>query len=121
MSDYHILAGNKDGNSFQVAMHVPVPNIANKVGVNYRTVLTQWLSVDGMMPRSAVPFITAPEQTQLDAGELFEHLVTFYTHPGESLATKRARLDALYTAAVTRVQSTLQRMLGYWGYSRDVA
>ena len=111
MSNYHILAGNKDGNSFQIARHIPVPNVANEVGVNYQTVLTQWLPVDGVMPKSQVPFITAAEQTQLDAGELFEHIIKFYTHPGESLVSKRVRLDTLYTSAVSTVQDTLQKML----------
>ena len=120
MSNYHILAGNKDGNSFQIAMHIPMPNVNNEIGANYRMVLIQWLSVEGTMPRSVVPFIAAAEQAELDACELYEHMTTFYTHPGESLEAKRALLDALYTDATAKVQGILQRMLSYWGFDRDV-
>ena len=41
MSDYHVLQGSADGNSFAVVMHVLVPNVNNEVGVNYRIVVVQ--------------------------------------------------------------------------------
>ena len=117
MSDYHILEGSVDGNSFTVVMHIPVPDMDNEVGVNYRTVVVQ----AGLSPEvSAVPFITAAEQIQLDDGELYEHTRRFWTHPGESLLAKRERLDVLYTAMRTKIQAHFQHRLAYWGMSRDV-
>ena len=117
MSDYHILTVSGDGNQFSVVAHFPVPNANNDVGVNYRTALIQ--SLGGSQP-SAVPFIDPTEQTQLDAGELYEHSATFHTWPGESLLDKRDRLDALYTQKLAEVQQRLAYQLSYWGYSRDV-
>lgn len=115
--DYHILGGNRDGNSFQVVMHFSVPDVNNEAGVNYRTALVQ----TGLnLVVSRVPFIAPVEQTQLNDGELYEHLVTFNTHPGETLIQKRDRLDALYQAYQTLIQDRLQNRLSYWGYSRDV-
>jgi len=117
MSDYHVLEGSADGNSFTVVMHIPVPDVNNEVNVNYRTVVVQ----AGLNPEvSSVPFVTAAEQAQLDAGELYEHACQFWTHPGESLIAKRERLDALYTAAKTRAQAHFQHRLAYWGMSRDI-
>ena len=117
MSDYHILRGSIDGNSFAVVMHILVPDVDNEVGVNYRTVVVQ----AGLNPEvSTVPFVVAAEQAQLNDGELYEHMCRFWTHPGESLLAKRERLDALYITARTKIQAHFQHRLAYWGMSRDV-
>jgi len=117
LSDYHILTVSEDGNLFSVVAHFPVPNVANDVGVNYRTALIQWL---GGSQTSTVPFIEVAEQTALDVGELLERAYSFNTHPGEALLDKRDRLDALYAVKAAEVQSRLAYQLSYWGYSRDV-
>ena len=117
MSDYHILTVSEDGNLFSAVAHFPVPNVANDVGVNYRTALIQWL---GGSQTSTVPFIEVAEQTALDVGELLERTYQFYTNPGEALLDKRDRLDALYAVKAAEVQTRLAYQLSYWGYSRDV-
>jgi len=120
MADYHILAGDRYGNQYTVAYHIPVPNVNNEVGVNYRTALVEWLGGASVIA-SAVPFIDSAELTQLQAGELFEVSEAFYSNPSETLIQRRDRLDVRYSQLVTTTQTVLQRMLGYWGYSRDVA
>lgn len=117
MSDYHILAVSDDGNSMHVVAHIPVPDVTNDVGVNYRTALIQML---GGEQASSVPFIEESEQAALNAGELYEHSAIFHTWPGETTLQKRDRLDTLYGEAVTRIQAALAYRLSYWGYSRDV-
>lgn len=78
MSDYHILTGRGDGNSYQIVVHFPVPNVNNDAGVNYRTAIIQWLG--GEQP-SRCPFIAQAEQDQLDAGAVLERVYTFNTRP----------------------------------------
>lgn len=75
--DYHIMAGTKSGNvvTYTVAFHIPVPDADNAVGVNYRTIIATYLDTV-----SAVPDISEEEQAQLDAGELYEDVVSLQTH-----------------------------------------
>lgn len=122
MSDYHILLGNRDGNSFSIVMHFPIPNAVNDVGVNYRTAAVEYQRdlETGEMPKSRVPFIMSAEQIQLDGGELVEVSVTFATHPGENLAQKRTRLDDLYSSMRSGNQAEWANRLSYWGYNRDI-
>lgn len=117
MADYHILNGRPDGNQYRVAFHLPVPDTNNNAGVNYRTALIEWMG--GSQP-SAVPFITSGEQTQLDAGELYEYLWNYDTHDGVSLAEKQAELDAKFTAFSTAIPNQLEKRLAFWGFGRDV-
>jgi hypothetical protein len=118
MADYHILSGRPDGNQYRVVFHLPVPDTDNNVGVNYRMALVEWLGTEGLV--SQVPFISAPEQTQLDNGELYEHLWDYDTHDGISLSEKQAELDARFAAFSTAVVNQLQTRLGFWGFNRDV-
>lgn len=117
MADYHILNGVDTGNKFRVIMHFPVPDIVNGAGINYRLALIEML---GGSQTSVVPFIEGAEQTQLNAGELYEHVVMFNTHPGEILEDKQIRLDALWESERVAVQAKIQYMLSYWGYSRTI-
>ena len=101
----------------RVVAHIPVPDVTNDVGVNYRTALIQMLGGEQI---SSVPFITQAEQDDLNAGALYEYGATFHTHPGEALPDKRARLDALWEQARVEIQAQLAYRLSYWGYSRNV-
>ncbi len=117
MSDYHILAADRYGNSFQVVMHFPVPDVENEVGTNYRTAIVEY---QGGAPIESVLPNPGTEQAQLDAGELYEQQYTFNSNPNETLAEKRDRLDAMFNDNRGDVQDDLEKILGYWGYSRDV-
>lgn len=117
MADYHVLEGSEDGNRYHIVVHFPVPNVENDAGVNYRAALLQYLG--GEQP-SQCPFITEAEQTQLSAGALYERIYTFNTHPGETLAQKAVRIEALYNQELARLTDALGKMLRYWGLSVDV-
>lgn len=117
MSNYHILDGGTDGNRYRVVFHIPIPSETNDVAVNLRTALTQFLTTTV----SQVPHVTGAEQTQLDAGELYEHTWAYATHPGLTLAQKRDELDAKFTTFSTSVLDLIRARLKYWGYNRDVS
>ena len=117
MADYHILAADVNGNSFNVVMHFPVPDVANQVSVNYRTAIVEWKG--GAPIQSALSNIGA-EQTQLDAGEILEHSVRFNSNPTENLAQKQARLDALWDSERVQKQAELVDILSFWGYERTI-
>jgi hypothetical protein len=67
-----------------------------------------------------VPFISGDELAQLQAGELYEVRRTLNSNPTETLAQKRAKLDAMFASIVSEVQADFVDRLGFWGYSRDV-
>lgn len=117
MSDYHILTGSGDGNSYQIVVHFPVPNVNNEAGVNYRTAIIQWLGGEQL---SQCPFIAQAEQDQLNAGAVLERVYTFNTRPNETLLQKAERLAALYKQELARVSADLRALLAYWGLSVDV-
>ena len=120
MADYHIRQADEYGNRFTVVFHIPVPDVNNEVAVNYRTAIVQYQG--GAPIQSILPDI-GTEQTQLDAGELYEKVESFNSNPNETLAQKRARLDARFTELASTsgdfIQG-LQHILGYWGYERNV-
>lgn len=117
MADYHVLTGSRDGNSYQIVAHFPVPSVNNEAGVNYRTAIIQWLG--GSQP-SKCPFVTQSEQDQLNAGALLEQVYTFHTHPAETLQQKGVRLATLYNQQLALVSAELGALLAYWGLSVDV-
>jgi hypothetical protein len=120
MSDYHIRQADEYGNRFTVVFHVPIPDVDNQASINYRTAIVEWQG--GAPIQSTLPSLGA-EQTQLDAGELYEVVEAFNSNPNETLGQKQARLDARWTALAS-VQGDfiqdLQNVLGFWGYNRDV-
>lgn len=121
MSNYHILSADRYGNSYRVAFHVPVPPQNNEVDYAYQVAVVEWqTSVEQPLVQSQVPFIEGTELTNLQAGALYEVVETFNSNPNETLPQKRARLDARYATVVTVAQDKLAKVLGYWGYSRDV-
>jgi hypothetical protein len=119
MANYHILSGKADGNQMQVVFHLPVPDVTNAVGVNYRNALIMHL---GGAQESIVPvtLLGAGEQAALDIGTLYELVWAFNTHPGMTLADKRDALDAQYNQFVSIIVAQLQARLEFYGYSRDV-
>lgn len=116
MADYYILGVNKYGTAAQVVMHFAVPDANNDAGVNYRVALVEMLG----STTSVVPGLDAGEQALLDAGERYEHSITFNTHVGESLAQKRARLDAKWATLSASVIAELAVRLSVWGYERNL-
>jgi len=95
MADYHILSADEYGNRFRVVMHFPVADQVNDASYSYRTAIVEW---QGGAPVQSILPNPGTEQAQMDAGELYEQSYEFSSHPGETLAQKRAKLDALYAA-----------------------
>lgn len=116
MSDYHILEGSRNGNVFNIVMHVAVPDAVNLVGTNYRTIVAQLHAAF----ESAVPGIAAAELISLQAGELVEVPHRFCTHPGETLVQKRDRLDVVHGIVTSRVQAEWAQRLSCYGFERDI-
>lgn len=117
MSNYHVLAGDERGKHFKVIFHVPTPTTTNKAGVTITSCLVQDPEhTDG----SLVPHIGSTESAALTAGTLYEHVYPFSTNPGHTAQQDQARLDSLYSASVSKIQSKLERKYAYWHYDRDV-
>jgi len=117
MANYHILDGRADGNYYTVVFHLPVPNITNAVGFNYRAVMAAQLSAEWI---SAVPHITTTEDAQIKAGELYELSWGYDTHPGISLAEKRDELDARFATFSIGVIAQIEARFEFYGFDRDV-
>lgn len=117
MSNYHILDGRSDGNYFTVVFHLPVPEGDNAVGFAWRDAVAAQL---GLEWTSAVPHILTAEETQLLAGELYEHVWGYDTYPGIGLAEKRDELDAKFISFSTGIITRLQNRFKFYGLDRDV-
>ena len=118
MADYHILAGDKYANSFNVIFHIPVPNSTNEAAVNYRVAVVEWQGGASAI-ESQVPGIGS-ELTQLQAGELYEVSERFNSNPNETPAQKQAKLDARWTEIRTVEVVSLEQVLSYWGFERVI-
>lgn len=124
MADYHVLTGSADGNSFTVVHHVPVPGSGNnRAGVQWRTALVN----SGLGGKTVLPdgdgtggTISAAEKAAITSGALYEVVEQFDTHPGETAAQLRDRVDTRHTALVAQVQAQLQGRLTYFGFVRDI-
>lgn len=120
MSQWHVLGGSPDGNSFQVVFHLPVPSANNRVSINYQTALVNsGLGGKTIMATGTGPGqISSTELTSVQNGSLYEYLYTFYTNPGETQAQAAARLDALFTQFSNTANmplAGLQKQLTYFG------
>lgn len=120
--DYHVLAGQQDGNAYTIVHHVAVPNVNNRVNVNVRTALVN----SGLGGRTVLTegvgagHISAEEKALIDAGALFEFVETMHTNPGENAMALRNRIDAQHTAVRARLPSLLTNQLAYYGFARDL-
>ena len=117
---WHVRDGIKDGNSYNVIFHIPVPSSANAIGYNYQTAIVN-SSIGGrtVMPTgNNIDQITVSEYNQIISGQILEHSETFYTNPGQNLATLSSLVNKRYDelASVTgSFLSELANRLKYWG------
>ena len=127
MSDIHILTGNNAG-SLTIAMHVPVPDVNNDVGVNYRVALVNsqiGLGDDGR--RTTLETGTGPaqinpaEEALIDAGELFEWLVLTRIPPGASNSELTAIVQSQYAITNSNLQQQIGERLRYFGHTLSAA
>ena len=121
MSDIHVLTG--DGiQRWTVVMHFPIPSASNGVGNNYRTVLVS-SSLGGstsMTTGSGVGQIPSAEVAQIEAGEVYEHAVSFLAESGgSSTAQMRTALRSEYAKEKSRMIAVLQKKLRYYGHTES--
>ncbi len=125
MANWHALTGSMDGNSYQIAYHVPIPSANNRSGINYRTALVNsglggtTILRDGDGTGGT---ISSAEKTSILAGSLLEVVQQFAVGGGSSktLAQLTAEVDAIYTALANTSGSFIvgiQNQLLYWGGS----
>lgn len=120
MASLHVLdATPQEGRAkYRVAVHVPIPNTNNSVGVNWRTALinsgiggtTVLKSGDG-----TAGTISATEAANVASGALYEQVETIEVDTAGSV---NAFLDAVIADVTTRTQARLQAALKYFGYTR---
>ena len=123
MSDYHLLTQSKDLKTIQVIAHIPVPDIVNAAGKNYRLALKEKLesgSESGTIT-SQCPSISPAELTQMQAGEIYEVVASYrFSVLGLTSAQKQAELDVAFNSQKIRTQNALNIELKWWGHTRDV-
>ncbi len=127
MSDIHILTGNNAG-SITIAMHVPVPDVDNNVGVNYRTALVNsgiGLGDDGrrtvLANGNGPGEITNAEESLIDAGELFEFLELTRVPAGASNSELVAIARSQYAMTNSNLQQQIGERLRYFGQTLSAA
>ncbi len=121
MADIHILTGtSKD--SWNVVLHIPVPNGTNHVGVNWRTALLEsGLGGTTRLTEGTEKWeITTAEKAQVEAGEVYEHPAQFRVEAnGLPDANIRLQLQEWYATAKDQVITKLQSQLKYFGHTES--
>ena len=120
MSQWHVLSGSNDGNSYTVAFHVPVPSVVNRAGINYQTALVNsGLGGKTVMTTGTGPGqITSAELAEIQSGAVYEYLYQYGTNPSNTQAQDAAALGTLYTQFATAggpVLGPLEKQLTYFG------
>ena len=116
MADYHVLTKNEDESGWSVVFHIPVPNATNSAGYSLRTAIADLMG-DTV---STVPWITVAEQTQIDAGEIWEVAKGVQVGEGNSNAAKQAIIEAEYTRILTEDRAIKAEQLDWYGYDGTV-
>ena len=126
MSDIHVI-DSADSDEIRLVFHYPVPDENNAVGVNFRTAIVnsgvgQSENPDGTPGRRTIMRsgtgpgqITIAEETQLDAGELFEFVTSERVGLDFSLAQMQAKAQAKYATDNVEVQRKIAARLKYFG------
>ncbi len=118
-SDYHILKLSKNGRSAQVAFHISIPDVNNSASYSYRSAVSEY--VGGVNFVSQVPWaLVAQEQTDLEAGLLYEVIGNVHFAALDNNAQKQAKIDAKFTSISADALSELQAVLAFWQFNRDV-
>ena len=122
MSDIHVLTGRH--RTWQLVMHIAVPDQNNAIGISYRSALvesglggtTQLLDGDGTNGT-----ISAAEKVLIEAGEVLECSADYVLESGgTSNAQLLATLDEFYTTRKPSILGNFQEQLRYYGFTRNV-
>lgn len=121
MSHYHVLEQSADGRMAKVVYHLAIPAASNEAGISYRTIAVWWKMYHEGDLTSVVPNIDPSEQTQMDNGEILEHVKTYgFSSPDLTPIQKRDELDTDYNATKDQIFTKYQVMFEWYGLARDV-
>lgn len=119
--NWHAMTGDEQGNAFTIIFHIPIPAVNNRVGVSYRTALVnsgiggRTAMVEGVAPGH----ITTAEKSQIEAGELYEHVEVVHSSPGETPAQIATKIDTRFGELTAAIQTRLQNQLTYFGHAQN--
>jgi len=117
MSDVHALVGS-DADNWTLVFHYPVADVNNSAGVSFRTALVNsGLNTTVMTVGTGAGQISTAEKTQLDNGEIFEHVIQF---PVESTTSSTDAVEEAYNLNQVGVVTEMTRKLKYFGLTHDV-
>ena len=119
MSDYHVLeVSNKEHNA-KVAFHVPVADVSNAAGVNYRTALRQYIPfISSVIPNHEIDFVA--ENADLTNGVIYEHAETVNFAATMTNGEKQTVIEDRFNELVIAIPTKLQRILKFWGLNNNV-
>ena len=118
MAAIHVMDGNGNG-LVNLVFHFTVPNVNNRVAVNFRTALANSGRATTVMTEGAgAGQITTAEKVQVESGEKFEHACRFRPDSGGSTnAELLTQVRALYAARDTSVLAAVAKDLDLFGYT----
>jgi hypothetical protein len=122
MSDYHILSQDRDEKTVSVVFHIPVPSTGtNRAGLSWRDAVVREQGGSASIT-SVLPDISATEDTQLKAGELYEKRETVrFSSKNLTPAQRQAEVEARFTEASTELISEKQVVLEWIGFQGDIS
>ncbi len=115
MSNYHVLETSEKEHSSKVVFHITVPDENNGVGVNLRIALSQY-HIEG----TEVPWLDQAEITQINNGEIYEHVQKVYYDAELTVSEKRSLIDNKYNSLVANIPDKIRAILRFWGLDRSI-
>ena len=116
--NYHVKTVSEDGRNAIVVFHISIPIEQNSASIDLRTALSQ--SIDSSNFVSEVPWIAGAELTQIQNGELYEHVETVKFLAEDSDLQKQTKIDNRYTALITGAVAKARAVLKFWGKDRNI-
>jgi len=116
MSNYHVLELNDKQDRARVAFHITTPTENNSQGVALNFAISQHLA-----PETVVPWLVDPELTQIQNGEVFEHIETVKFDANLTELQKRSEIDTRFNALNTKIPDIIRTRYRFWGMDRDVS
>lgn len=125
MSNYHVRSISENGRNANIIFHIPILAENNSVPISLRTALSEYIKSrnnDGTFSifQSALQGVDAGELTQLQGGELFEHVETVHFLAADNNTQKQTKIDDRYTALTTIILNRIRAQLKFWGLNRDI-
>ena len=119
MADIHVLTGRKS--TWDLVLHIAVPDADNSVGVNYRDALI----ASGLGGTTSLPdgdgsagTISDAEKILIEAGQIVEHRVSIRLESGgDSDANRRDAIRAKYASEEVSYLAIIQKHLPYYGHT----